>query len=172
MWIDRKVSAWALLFIASINGAASTALFARPTIAAVQSCTQCNIVEEGIWNQNLINSTVYLYGRDSKQYYPVTVTAVYSNGPYRNIDWYDPGSGRSGRDDATRYYSYRNMQNMRARNIEPPLSQIEVQERNGWLASCASAARSENAFVYWAFRRACCESTAARRYGPHAVCRL
>jgi len=174
MWILKNQLAWTLPLIAFLGGGTSTELLARRDLAAVQPCTECNIVEEGIWNENLINTTVYGYSQDTHRFYPVTVTAVYREGPYRVLDWYDPVSGRRGHDDATRYYSYRNMQNIRARGNQPDPSQVETQERNGWLASCAMALRgraSHNLAEQWIGERGCCESTAARRYGPnHAVC--
>jgi hypothetical protein len=169
MWMLNPSSAWKLLLLAVLPGATSAALNTRPAIDPVQSCTQCNIVEEGIWNQNLVNTTVYGYSRDTRRFLPVTVTSVYSEGPYRVISWYDPGSGREGHDDATRYYSYRNMQYMTSRGVSPPPSQVEAQERNGWLASCAMA-RSDNRFLALMGYRACCQSTASRRYGPAAIC--
>jgi hypothetical protein len=164
-------SAWTLFFVAFLGGAPSAALHAKPGVDAVQ-CMECNIVDEGIWNQNLVNSTVWGYGRDTDQYYPATVTGVYWNGPFRMINWYDPSTGRSGNDDATKYFSYRNMQNLRNRGIRPPLSQVEAQERTGWLNTCRMAAAAENRLVRFVLLRSCCESTANRRYGPHDVCRF
>jgi hypothetical protein len=135
----------------------------------VQSCTQCNIVDEGIWNQNLVNTTVYFYNREDNQFYPAIVTDVYREGPFRIINWYVSGTGERGKDDATNYYSYRNMQNIKAQSTRPGLSQSQNQERNGWLASCVMA-RSDNIFAALLGRRGCCESTAARRYGPDPIC--
>lgn len=164
-------SAWTLLLVAFLGAAPSTAMPAKSPIEVVQ-CTDCNIVDEGIWNQNLVNTVVYGYGRDTDQYYATTVTGVYWDGPYRMISWYDSSSGRSGHDDATRYYSYRNMQNLRARGVRPALSQVEAQERNGWLATCAMARAADNGLAKFFLRRSCCESTANRRYGPNPVCLL
>lgn len=168
MRIVRTSFAWTLLFTLLLGGATSTALLAKPDAKEVQPCTQCNIVEEGIWNQNLINTTVYGYGRNTDQFIPVTVTNVYWNGGFRIIDGYVVDSGRRIHDDATRYYSYRNMQNIRAQGIRPALSEMEAQERNGWLASCAMAL-SDNRIASWLGRRACCESTAAGRWGPNRL---
>jgi hypothetical protein len=158
-----------LLFIAVLGGATSTALLANSDVGAAQPCTYCNIVDEGIWNQDLINRTVYFYNRDDGQFYPATVTDVYWSGEFRMINWYEPRSGRRGHDYATRYYSYRNMQNFQARSPRPGLPQPETQERNGWLASCVMA-RADNAVLALLGWRACCQSTAARRYGPDPIC--
>lgn len=167
---SKRLLANFLVAIVAVVGATSTPIVTQAQ--ALRPCSRCNIVQEGLWNQGLISQTIYLYSRPDNDFYPVVVTGIHREGPFYVINWRDPNSGRQGKDDATSYYSYRSMQEIVSsrQSSPPPLSQSESQEKTAWLASCAMA-RSDNVAMRFLGLRACCESTAAQRYGPDAICR-
>ena len=158
-----------VLAISILCGAMLPSLGAR--LVAQNQCWRCNIVDEGLHNQNLVNRTVYFYSRRDNRFYETQVTDVYREGPFRVINWYDPRTGKTGKNDATQYYSYRSMQQFASGPAsQPGLSQSERQDKAAWFASCRLA-ESDNFFEALVGRQGCCESSAARRYGPAKICR-
>jgi hypothetical protein len=150
------------------------ALAQSPTNSA--ACKGCNIVEEGLWDTELVGK--YVYEKTSDGFIRVKVTAIRRDGPFRAIQWKFEDSGESGWNDATGYYSEQSVAAItearkKGQDISG-LSDSEKQNRRGLIVACSACSKArENDEVIAAslMCNACCNSQAAKKFGtPPGIC--
>jgi len=138
---------------------------------AEPGCAGCDVVAAGLFGTGLVNRQLYGYDPGTRTYTVVVVRAVRSGGYGPAIQWYRPDNGDSGWDDAHNFYTERSYREIIAGNATRQMSPSEQQERTGLLAACTAAAKADNVFYKALMTNACCNSSAARKYGtPGRVC--
>ncbi len=171
MQLAKKCLVILALICAGASGATMMAFWGTAAQAQQRSCYRCNIVDEGRYNSSIINTTVYSYDRRSNSFDPVTITGIHREGPYNVVRWYDPATGKSGKDLAENYYSYSRMMEVKGGGSAPGLTADEQNERKALWATCAIAESADNLIQRMLFLNSCCNSSAARKYGtPPGVC--
>lgn len=145
--------------------ASQVAVHVEPAYAS-PTCRGCDIVGEGLFDQNLPG--YYVYFDLGNQYVKVTILDV--DIPNSTVRW-RTDDGQSGWDHASHFYS------------EESLNEIKLDTMSvGYVGACGiyAAARGQQtdfagALMIAAIRNACCDPTAAAQYGtgtpPPELCR-
>jgi hypothetical protein len=140
------------------------------------ACKGCNIVEEGLWGNELVGK--YVYEKTTNGFIRVKVTAVRRDGPFKAILWHFEDSGESAWNDATGYYSERSVAAITEAKEQGQdisgLSDTEKQQRAGLIAACSacsSARKDGEVIAAMLMCNACCNSQAAKNFGtPSGMC--
>lgn len=152
------------------------ALLALPPLAvAAPGCHGCNILQEGVFGRYLVGQYLYEQGEKTGRFYQSKVLQVRMDPPaiYRQLP-----DGSFGWNHAGSFYTDASMRELVADAGGGPvpyrLTPMDERDRNSMLTACASyvvAVKDHNLAVEWLMRRACCESTASKRFGPpRGVC--
>lgn len=157
---------WVTSLLVIISMAYSFVSFASP------GCRKCNVIDEGIFGPQLVGTYLWEQG-DSGRFYRKLVVRVSTEAIYRQIN-----DGSYAWNHASSFFSESSMNEIvadaRGQTPEHQETAVDRQQKAGLAASCAmyAAARHDNDF--WGqllFRGACCESSAAKKYGtPPGLC--
>lgn len=140
--------------------------------STASKCRACNIMEEGLFNRDLIGQVVYQ--KQPKRFHPVKILGI-TTLPYRMVRYRAVETGQTGETDASIHFSEARMRELIAdsgqANGGEYDSEFDRNDRETVEAACQiylNAKSSEGvaaAASASVFRGACCESSASRRTG-------